>query len=334
MPEKKQPSSLEEKRRHGTAAFPCAFYLADSSQRPPGFPFLVKHHWHEAPEILYFERGLYRMEINMQARILEGPCFCFINSGELHHLTSLSEEYQEQAFVFSPAIVSFDFPDLAQEQFLRPLGGHRLALPGFLPREHPAFGELQREFLNIRSAFYRENPDFPEQLTVKTAPSQLRIKAALLNILSILGEHRLLVSTEPVQNQRVESLKKVITYIQENYQSKLYISELAGLANMNEQYFCRFFKKALGKTPVSYINDYRIRRAISLLRNTELPVTDVCLECGFNNLGHFMKEFKKATGLTPLQFRKKAGGTGEAPGPYETSSHSSDAVQSKETGYL
>jgi len=75
---------------------------------------------------------------------------------------------------------------------------------------------------------------------------------------------------------------------------------------MNEQYFCRFFKKALGKTPVSYINDFRIRHAATLLRTTELPVTEVCLESGFNNLGHFMKEFKKATQFTPLQFRRQS----------------------------
>lgn len=311
MPEKNRPSSLEEKRQHGTVTFPCAFYLADSSCNLSGLPFLVKHHWQESPEIIYFEQGRYHVEINMQTRIIDRPCFCFINSGELHFLTSLSDEYQEQAMVFSPAIISFDSPDLSQEQFIRPLTSHKLALPDFLFEEHPAFREVQAEFLRIQSAFYRENPDFPEQLTVRTPAAQLRIKAALLNILSSLGEHQLLVSTEPVYNQRIESLKKVITYIQQNYQNKLYISELAGLANMNEQYFCRFFKKALGKTPVSYINDYRIRHAVSLLRNTELPVTEVCMECGFNNLGHFMKEFKRATHLTPLQFRKKSGGAGE-----------------------
>ncbi|MDO5590470.1 MAG: helix-turn-helix domain-containing protein [Lachnospiraceae bacterium] len=48
-----------------------------------------------------------------------------------------------------------------------------------------------------------------------------------------------------------------------------------------------------------------IRHAATLLRTTELPVTEVCLESGFNNLGHFMKEFKKATQFTPLQFRRQ-----------------------------
>ena len=133
----------------------------------------------------------------------------------------------------------------------------------------------------------------------------MRIKAALLNILGILAEHAQLASNEPVRNPRVELLKTVISHIRQNYQHPLSLGELAALAGMNEQYFCRFFKKSLGKTPVSYINDFRIRHAATLLRTTELQVTEVCLESGFNNLGHFMKEFKKATGFTPLQFRKQ-----------------------------
>ena len=73
---------------------------------------------------------------------------------------------------------------------------------------------------------------------------------------------------------------------------------------MNEQYFCRFFKKAIGRTPITYINEYRIGHAITLLQDTELPVMDICLDCGFNNLGNFLREFRKKTGATPLQYRK------------------------------
>ena len=127
-----------------------------------------------------------------------------------------------------------------------------------------------------------------------------------MSILGILAEYDLLTLNDPVHNPRVELLKTVISYIRQNYQRPLSLGELAALAGMNEQYFCRFFKKALGKTPISYINDFRIRHAATLLCTTELPVTEVCLESGFNNLGHFMKEFKKATQFTPLQFRRQS----------------------------
>lgn len=71
-----------------------------------------------------------------------------------------------------------------------------------------------------------------------------------------------------------------------------------------QQYFCRFFKKYLGKTPMAYINTYRLQQAALLLETTDIPITTLCLECGFNNLGHFFDKFKSLYGITPLQFRK------------------------------
>ena len=299
------PSSLKEERQHGNLSFPCAFYQAVHETNPPGLPFTVKHHWHEPIEIIYLEQDSYQVDINMTMTHLKSPCFCFINSGELHALASDSDQYLEQAVVFSPDLLTFAAPDPTQEQFLLPLSEHKLSFPSFLGPDHPAFSEVQQEFFRIRLIFFRENRFHSDQFTIENPVSQLRLKAALLNILGILAEHALLTSNELVRNPRVELLKTVISYIRQNYQQPLSLGELAALAGMNEQYFCRFFKKALGKTPVSYINSFRIQHAATLLCTTELPVTEVCLESGFNNLGHFMKEFKKATRFTPLQFRRQ-----------------------------
>ena len=65
------------------------------------------------------------------------------------------------------------------------------------------------------------------------------------------------------------------------------------------------FKKAIGHSPIEYLNEYRIRQAKRLLEKTDLQVMEVCLECGFNNLGNFLQEFRKHTGTTPLQYRKQ-----------------------------
>ena len=299
------PSSLKEERQHGNLSFPCAFYQAAHEANPPGLPFTVKHHWHEPIEIIYLEQDSYQIDINMTITHLKSPCFCFINSGELHAIASDSDQYLEQAVVFSPELLTFAAPDPTQEQFLLPLAEHKLSFPSFLGPDHPAFSEVQQEFVRIRSIFFRENRFHSDQFTIENPISQLRLKASLLNIIGTLAEHALLTSNEPVRNPRVELLKTVISYIRQNYQQPLSLGELAALAAMNEQYFCRFFKKALGKTPVSYINSFRIQHAATLLCTTELPVTEICLESGFNNLGHFMKEFKKATRFTPLQFRRQ-----------------------------
>ena len=91
---------------------------------------------------------------------------------------------------------------------------------------------------------------------------------------------------------RIETIKTALDFLHSHYQEKLYIRDLALQVNMNEQYFCRFFKKVLGKSPITYLNEYRIKQACILLQTTDLPIMEVGMDCGFFHLGNFMKEFK------------------------------------------
>ena len=128
-------------------------------------------------------------------------------------------------------------------------------------------------------------------LVTDNLTSQLYVKSCLMYILATLSAHGLFLSTERNFDRRVENIKTALTYIRDNYQNKIYISDFAGQVNLNEQYFCRLFKKAIGYSPIEYVNEYRIKQAKRLLEETSLQVTEVCLECGFNNLGNFLQEF-------------------------------------------
>ena len=123
-------------------------------------------------------------------------------------------------------------------------------------------------------------------------------------MLALLEDANLLTAEVSSQDRRVDVLKESITYMRNHYSEKIYISDLADLANMNEQYYCRFFKKAIGKTPIEYLNELRIQRSMRLLQSSQKSVLEISLECGFNNLGNYMRTFKKVTGTTPLQYRK------------------------------
>ena len=60
----------------------------------------------------------------------------------------------------------------------------------------------------------------------------------------------------------------------------------------------------IGRSPMEYVNEYRIKKAIHYLKESDLTVTEICLECGYNNLGNFLREFRKYTSTTPLQYRR------------------------------
>lgn len=293
-----QSPTLKELRHHGTKSFPFAAYKTCFASKGT----MVKHHWHDEIEMIYFFEGDFRLEINMEPFFIRSECLFFINPGELHSIViEKNNSSEEDAIVFSPDILSFENYDAAQVQLIQPVQHGKLIFPRCLPPEHPAFIPVRDSFLDIIKIY--------EQSSIKHMPfdhvtNQLYIKSNLLRILAILTDHDLFLRSEANYDKRVEEIKKVITYIMENYKEKIYIQDLADLVNMNEQYFCRFFKKAIGRSPIAYVNDYRIKQAVHLLKETDLQVMEICLECGFNNLGNFLKEFRKYTNTTPLQYRK------------------------------
>lgn len=316
-----QPSILKEIRTHGTDSFPCAIYRTHSA----GKGTLVKHHWHDEVEILYFSAGKFRLEINMESFPIRSECFYFINPGELHSIiTETSDRHWEDAIVFSPGLLCFDSCDEAQIRLLKPIRSGRLLFPRCLTPEQPAFAPMKSAFTDVMHAFGQmkavdpsvilpaADTSRPEDACVDSTAvtddltSQLYIKSALLYILATLSANRLFMPAESNQDKRVESIKTALTYMKHHYQEKLHIADLAGCVNLNEQYFCRLFKKAVGHSPMEYLNEYRIKQAIRLLEETGLPATEVCLECGFNNMGNFLREFRRYTGMTPLQYRKSA----------------------------
>ena len=292
---------LKEQKDHGTASFPCGLYEIFEVTDWEG----VKHHWHDEVEILYFMKGDFQLDVNMETYHIQEECFYFINAGVLLP-THPKSACLESAVLFHPRILSFDNYDIAQSRILQPLLKKKLYFPLCLSPKDPAFSAVKKEYLDIVNVFYQSGSYLSKegQTVTEDLPSQLFIRAGLLKILGILAGEGLLTTQEKTDDYRVEIIKNSLAYIHEHYQEKFYIHDLARQAGMNEQYFCRFFKKAIGRTPVTYINEYRIGRAITLLQDTELPVMDICLDCGFNNLGNFLREFRKKTGSTPLQYRK------------------------------
>jgi AraC-like DNA-binding protein len=69
--------------------------------------------------------------------------------------------------------------------------------------------------------------------------------------------------------------------------------------------FCRYLKKVSGKTFTKIVNEYRIVHATKLLTESEMAITEICYECGFNNFSHFNKQFQIVTGKNPSVYRKQ-----------------------------
>ena len=77
---------------------------------------------------------------------------------------------------------------------------------------------------------------------------------------------------------------------------------MSSSVNMSPKYFCRFFQEMTHRTPVDYLNYYRIERACYQLLTTDQSITEVAYNSGFNDLSYFIKTFKKYKGTTPKKY--------------------------------
>ena len=75
---------------------------------------------------------------------------------------------------------------------------------------------------------------------------------------------------------------------------------------MSREYFCRFFKKNIGCTFTSYINELRIEACAKQIAETSGKIIDIALNNGFDNVGYFMHRFKESKHMTPLEYRRLA----------------------------
>ena len=103
--------------------------------------------------------------------------------------------------------------------------------------------------------------------------------------------------------REVAFLRRAKDYVDRAYAQPLDVAALARQAHVSPAHFSRRFKEAYGESPHQYVLTRRVERAQHLLRNTQLPVTDICLEVGFQSLGSFSTTFHRIVGMTPTAYR-------------------------------
>ena len=138
---------------------------------------------------------------------------------------------------------------------------------------------------------------------------ELFIKANLLKILAILtreyDEKHIDETQKQILSQYKNAMTKALTYINNHYQEKIYLSDLCKYTLMSPSNFSSIFKKTIGKTPTDYINYVRITNAKRLLQTKEKTINGVACATGFFDGAYFHKMFKRETGLSPSQYRSK-----------------------------
>lgn len=286
---------LKENRFHGDDMFPLAVY----DMEVPGGAHVLDMHWHEEVEFFLLHEGEILFQLDTDSFMLRAGEAVFIESGDIHAAYPLNgEPCVYTALVFDPDLLASARYDAIQQTAVLPLVEKRQTFPRLLTPGVAWQAELIGYLRRMMEAYTQRSPGYP-----------VLIKGLLLVMLAQLFAEDHAVNRSRIEGAdttKINRLKKVILYIQDHYRDPIRIQELAGLIPMSEGQFCRFFKSMTRKTPVDYINTYRIRQAADLLQRTERKISDIALEVGFDNVSYFIKVFRRNMQCSPSGFRRNA----------------------------
>lgn len=109
--------------------------------------------------------------------------------------------------------------------------------------------------------------------------------------------------------QNDERIERMYSFIKEKYRQRIKVEDAADYINMTEISFSRLIKKSTGKTFTELVNEFRLRYATRKLIETNESISEICFDCGFNNISNFNRRFKDKQGCTPTEFRANYKGT-------------------------
>ncbi|GAB3648645.1 AraC family transcriptional regulator [Echinicola sediminis] len=142
---------------------------------------------------------------------------------------------------------------------------------------------------------------------VHLTPAEQSIKLLeLLRLLSLTSDQEVLSSSDMRQytTEHSHRLDAVLKYISDNYASYISLKDVADIACMTTNSFCRFFKKMTNKSFTQFLNEIRIRQATRLLAQEDLMISEVCYLVGYRSVTNFNTQFKQILGCTPKLYKQ------------------------------
>ena len=277
---------------YGTEDFPVAFFDDDLTT------VSVPYHWHDEFEIVLITEGSVRVRIAGKEFSLTAGDGYFSNSGILHAETLETSAGHQHALVFSPKIIS-QGEDLIWKTYVLPvLENHRFP---FLRMS--ASVSWQREILRLAETAWNsggfETEDYP--IVVRSCLS--RAFSLLLNHMNDTESNSHYTGKYQRDEDRV---KKAIVYIEKNYQEPVMIEDIARSANISTSTCLRLFNTVLNTTPIAFLVEYRLQRALEELKHTEgKTISEIAYSCGFSDASYFNRCFRKEFGITPTEYISK-----------------------------
>lgn len=284
--------TLKERSTHGSFELPIETYMDNC---------VIYHslytHWHEEMEIIYIEKGSGFARLNAETFRIKKGDLLFINCNVVHNIkTDVMNTLYYKSIVFHPNFLLGQAGDRFQERVVAPLMENRLGITPLITPADLHYGQICGLFTQIYNCYSLKEPYY-----------YVLLKSLFYSLFYEMMTDNYIIPSTPEQTKNLLVIRDVLDYISQHYQEPLRAEELTARTNYSESYFMKIFKHYTGKTLISYINDYRLEQAKSLLLYTDNSVTEIALQVGFNSTSYFIKKFQEANHISPYKFKRASG---------------------------
>lgn len=243
---------------------------------------MLQAHFHEKHELYFLERGKTKYFIGNEVFLLEPGDMIFVPKG-IFHKTDNQEQGDIERFIFS---FDDDAVDPGNKKYIEELKAHKLVC---IPKEKVY------KIQNILRQTEKEQE--------KKEHGYLDMRRLFLNQVLILMS-RYSAREEKKLSETYMFVQNIAKFISENYNQNLSLEYLSQKYAVSPSYLSRLFRQITGVGLNKYINISRITAAEKLLLDSEMNITKIATECGFNDSNYFATVFKEVKGITPKKYSK------------------------------
>ncbi len=267
-------------------AFPIRV-LSDLVTRPTALPTATRRiSWHEQMELLYVLEGELICECDFHEYRCAAGDVVMINPCEPHAVYYAGRAARYHCIMIDTRLCG-SRDDATMRRFIDPITERRVRFRHLLREKATAAA--------ILNALMREH-------SAAAVGYELAVKGHLLRLIAHLYRYEVAGDAAP-KNGGQEGIAPALRHIADHYAEKIPLSALAAACCMNESYFCRKFRAGTGRTPVAYINEYRLTKAKALILTTAYSVSQIAAATGFDDSGYFTRKFKELYHISPTAMR-------------------------------
>ncbi|WP_276852167.1 helix-turn-helix domain-containing protein [Enterocloster lavalensis] len=264
-------------------------------------------HSHDYIQFSFVTRGRVEFWVERKSYQISQGQGIFINADKIHMAKALEENSTYMNFTIQLKNFYVFFHEFDGHQYIDRFTANPGLTAIFLQDEVP----WQNEILKILKEIYHLYVEEPFAYELKI------VSDLILLWHTLILENRELIDDCPSEyDLEQKRIHDAIIYIEEHYQEKITLSDIAGHLHICKEEVCRLFKRKLNMSCFNYITDYRLMTAINLLSHTNRSIGEIAMDSGFDKFSHFTNCFKKKVGCSPTDYRKRVKAiSGKAVGP-------------------